>query len=313
VNASVLVDAPGARPHHRQGDTRPAGYGALSFRFGVHCPDPTLRRQLEAVLWPLRRAEPPAHWYSMTGDPGRIEVRLDGVRVARSRDATNAAAWLLWHVNIASVEASPRYLALHAAGVVASGRGIVLPGPSGSGKTTLAAALVRRGMGYLSDEVVALEDIRHQVSLLSYPKALALDPASIAALWGPDAAVASDGIAVFEGEAKAHVVPDRIREGAVARSCPARMVVVPRFVPGARTQLVALDGADALVELATNAINLDRHGGAGLRRLAGLAERGACYRLDFSDLDDACRAVEAEVERLDAEPLPYEPLQGMTA
>jgi hypothetical protein len=53
--------------------------------------------------------------------------------------------------------------------------------------------------------------------------------------------------------------------------------------------------------LVTNTVNLECHGSAGLRRLAMLAERGACYRLEFSDLDEACRLVMAEAARCWAE------------
>lgn len=67
-------------------------------------------------------------------------------------------------------------LCLHAA-VVASPRGLlVVPGASGLGKTTLAAALVRAGFGYVSDEVLALD--RRTGRATAFPRPLGLDAAA---------------------------------------------------------------------------------------------------------------------------------------
>jgi hypothetical protein len=46
---------------------------------------------------------------------------------------------------------------LHAAGVARDGCAMLIAGTSGSGKSTLAARLVRRGLQYLGDEVLALD------------------------------------------------------------------------------------------------------------------------------------------------------------
>ena len=48
-------------------------------------------------------------------------------------------------------------LALHAAGVVVGGAAAALVGSSGAGKSTLAAAVVRRGNSFLTDDVLAIE------------------------------------------------------------------------------------------------------------------------------------------------------------
>lgn len=50
---------------------------------------------------------------------------------------------------------------LHAAAVEWEGRAVVVPGASFSGKSTLAAALLRAGAGYLSDEYAVLDARGH--------------------------------------------------------------------------------------------------------------------------------------------------------
>jgi len=291
---ATLVDEVPGRSGIREMPVGPV-YAGLSFRFGVRCAHAELARHLEAVLAPLRSVGTADHWYSVDiTSQGRIEVRVDGVRVAGARDAGNAAAWLLWHVNRAVIDASPEYLQLHAASVSMGGRALVFPGSPGSGKTTLAAALVQRGLGYLTDELVALAD--DDLTIVPFPKSLAFDEGSIAALWGPAGPPGHAEVVGPElpGTEKVHVVPACIRAEANAGACPARMVVAPRYLRGASTRLARLDAADALMTLVTNTVNLECHGSAGLRRLAVLAERGSCYRLEFSDLDEACRLVMAE-------------------
>ncbi len=47
---------------------------------------------------------------------------------------------------------------LHAAGVAIDGRAVALVGPTGAGKTSLALQLVARGAGFLTDDVLALDE-----------------------------------------------------------------------------------------------------------------------------------------------------------
>lgn len=58
---------------------------------------------------------------------------------------------------------------LHASGVVIDQGAIAFLGPSGSGKTSLALALCRRGAGFLTDDVLALERVDGE--LLGHPGA----------------------------------------------------------------------------------------------------------------------------------------------
>ena len=293
-------------------------YEALEFSFAFTCHDPALGRMVASILEPLRSDKPPAHHYAVTpvadgGAPGGYELSLDGAPVASVAHAEAAAAWLLWHLNGATVRAGRRHVMVHAGAVSAGGIGIVLPAPMESGKTTLVAGLVQRGLAYLSDEVVAVR--RHDHLLVPFPKALAVKPGSEAVLFGarrlpsgarlpvgagapagegdaPAAAGSVPGVPVtVDGRRALHVVPDALRPGAVAQPCRARMVVVPHYDADGPTALVPITSGDALVALVVNAVNLDVHGAVGMHVLAETARRCLCFRLDMSDLEEACRLI----------------------
>ena len=69
-----------------------------------------------------------------------------------------------------------------------------MPAASGSGKSTLTAGLARAGLGYLSDELVALElDGAVPGRLLPYPKPITVKPGSFAVLADMDPGPFGDG------------------------------------------------------------------------------------------------------------------------
>jgi hypothetical protein len=76
---------------------------------------------------------------------------------------------------------------LHASAVVGSGKAIAMVGSPSAGKSTTAAALARRGLAVLSDDIVALEEVGHEFRVQpGYPR-LNLWPDSVQALYGsPD-------------------------------------------------------------------------------------------------------------------------------
>lgn len=265
---------------------RSPAFSGLSFRFAIRCTDFCAGHFLESILSPLRAPSEPEHWYSLVGLPdGRVDLLRDDTTIARLSDTRSAVAWLLWDLNRSVVESTSEHMLFHAGGVEARGRGVLLPAPAGSGKTTLVAALVRAGLGYLSDEVVALSTTDQE--LLPYPKAMAVKQGSFDALAYLEPFV-DPRFAGLSGD-QWHLLPAQVREGAVARACEPRFVVVPRYVPDVPATLTPMPAADAFLALVTSAVNLDRHGSRGARLLADLVEHCECYRLELSDLEDACR------------------------
>lgn len=99
---------------------------------------------------------------------GRFRVTADGMRVACDPVAGPAWRWQRYLLGqVLPFAAVLRGLeVLHASAVVGARGAIALTGPSGAGKTTLALELVKRGAGFLADDVVALDS-----SLTAHPAA----------------------------------------------------------------------------------------------------------------------------------------------
>jgi hypothetical protein len=243
---------------------------------------------VERLLASLQQPGVPTHCYSLeTTASGGIELSLNDTRIAQLARTSDAIDWLLWDINRAAAEASNEHLLFHAGGVQIGDTGMLFPAPSGSGKSTLVAGLVRAGLAYLSDELMALTS--PGVQLVPYPKPLSLKAGSFAVL--SDLRPASDAVSSgYVGEEWYLPVQD-IRHGTVGHRCEPRFVIVPRFTPDGVTALTPLPRTDAFLALATNSVNLDDHGAEGAQMLGDLVARCACFQLEMSDLGQACHLV----------------------
>ncbi len=266
---------------------------ALSFRFALRCDDRTLGRYLDGVLAGLRDGhvtDDVGHWYTLGSAPGGIDVWRDDEPVAHGLAPSDVAAWVVWDVNRSAAEASGEHLLFHAAALEVDGAGLLLPGVSGSGKSTLAAALAWSGFGYLSDELVALDLTTGM--FVPYPKPISLKAGSFDLLGqlGPGAAHGSAAAALW-GEREWQVAVGDRSGLPLGRPCPPRLVLAPRYRPGAPTVVRPMTETEAFFAVAAHAVNPALHGARGTVALAGLAATCLCASITFSDLDDACRAV----------------------
>ena len=285
------------------GDDRDWGHESpslrgLNFRFGVRTEDEVLGRRVDAVLAGLRDAGAVEHWYELTSSPptapsvpGTVDVTRDGETIALAQSPDDALGWLVWDVNRAAAEASGGHLLFHAGAVQLTdiggreGTGVLLPGASGSGKSTLSAGLVRAGLGYLSDELVALDLTSGQ--LLAYPKPITVKEGSFPALrdvGAPEGPARGDGASGQEW----HLAVGAGAVGRVGEPCVPGFVVVPRYAPGVPTRLEPLSETRAFLELALNAVNLIDHGDKATDAMGALVAGCECAVLTMSDLDEAC-------------------------
>ncbi len=173
---------------------------------------------------------------------GTWRLVADGAVAHRGIEPSVVAATVVWWLNTV-VAASAPHLLVHAA-VVGARSAVLLPGASGAGKSTLAAACIRAGLSYLSDEYAAFDPTTGTIA--AYPKPLDLGAAGLVA--------ASD-----------------LRAGAVVGRLAPGGIVFPRFAPGAPPSRTALTPGGTVLALAAHATNLVRTGGAALPWLAGLA------------------------------------------
>ena len=288
----------------------------LSYRFAVRSDDARLGSYAETLLAGLRGAGPVEHWYSLMRSGGSsgsarsggftVDVFIDGEPGVQGRRAADALAWVVWHANQAAADAGRDHLLFHAGGVCASngsgeGLGVLMPAGSGSGKSTLTAGLVRAGLPYLSDELIALELEPESMAtggrLLPYAKPITLKRGSFDVLrdveprgvgMGVDDGMSDDEW--WDGEEWLLPVGEEVGRPVAAPSVPG-VVVVPRYQAGATTGLTPLSETEAFVALAVNAVNFQQHGANGARALGDLVSRCVCVALTMSDLDEACALV----------------------
>jgi hypothetical protein len=284
---------------------------AISYRFAVCCDDASLGAYIDTLLASLRDPYDGAdgaggvdgvddadgvaapHRYTLTASSGRdgfVDVGRDGQLVEPGLAPGDAVGWLVWDINRLAAELSGQHLLFHAGGVEADGTGVLVPAASGSGKSTLTAGLARAGLGYLSDELVALE-LAGAVPgrLLPYPKPITVKPGSFAVLTSMDPGPLGDGWFGGGGE---WLVPVGESAGLrVGDPCTPGFVIVPRYDPTAETALTRLSETEAFFMLALHAVNLLPHGASGTEALGRLAAECECYALTLSDLDEACGLV----------------------
>jgi hypothetical protein len=179
---------------------------------------------------------------------------------------------------------------LHAGGVTVGERAILIPGASGAGKSTLTAALLRRGTGFLSDDMVFLGPVGPEVEALSFADQLDVTDTTAAMFTNLADLV---GAPLPPGRPKHHVrAEERFGSTRVDRARPA-VLLLPKIVEGARSSLRNADPLELLAALAPNVLlthpaRSQRH----LDTLATLVDTVPAYRLAVgSDLGAAAELV----------------------
>jgi hypothetical protein len=173
---------------------------------------------------------------------------------------------------------------LHAAAVVAGDGCILLPGESGSGKSTLAALLIRRGMRYISDELVCVEAGAQPRTRDHLSKALSIKPRSFEFFSGttPCASFAN------AGEERRYFDPEDLRAGSVAADpAPIVLIIFPRFVAGSALTLKPLTQGEVVLGLRGSTVKT----GVDLDCLLGLSQRATGYELRYGNTGEACDCV----------------------
>lgn len=264
------------------------GARGLGLCFAVETDSAELAAYLAPLLAPLATTEPADRRYRVERlSDGTWRALVDGTTLAQSADPGHVVATLLWDVNRTVVESSRHLVRLHAAAACEGDAAVVLPAAMESGKTTLVTALVRTGLRYLTDEVVAIDP--HDLRVQAYPKALSLDPGS----WPlfPDLEPVLPPEQQIFTVAQWQVPAATIHADATASSAAIAAVVFPRYEAGATSELTRLSRADALAELAACTFELRRDHARDLEVLGRIAVSVPCYRLRSGDLHDSSRLV----------------------
>jgi hypothetical protein len=168
---------------------------------------------------------------------------------------------------------------LHAAAVARDGRGLLLPGTSGSGKSTLTIALAVAGFDVLGDDLVFLCD----GEALAFPDDIDVT-ATTAALFPRLGALAGPA---EPGWPKRAVAPDDDLGAPVVSSCRPSVLVFPRVVGSASSELIPLAPPEALLRLAPDVLMTEPAAAqAHLGALGRLVRQCSCWQLQTGrDLD----------------------------
>jgi hypothetical protein len=234
-------------------------------------------RVADALHWwsePLRSREPAGATYDADALVDETTVRV-----------------LPAHVNRLAAR-SAALVTLHAAGVVAGDRAVVLPGVPDAGKSTLVTALVQQGLGYLSDEVVGLALAGGGVA--GYPKRISLELGSWALFPDLDGRASRATHPSFDPTRVRWYDARDLQPNALAwQGLPLDLglVVVPRYDPHEASSVTRLDPVEAMTMLLGNAFNLASLGAAALLRLRDVALAVPAYRLVHQDSQGAARTV----------------------
>ena len=176
---------------------------------------------------------------------------------------------------------------LHAAAVAADGRAWLVSGPSGSGKTSLGRALLRRGFGFLSDDLAPLSVDDRRIH--PFPRRLGIELGSLSG--------DQTGLGIRLGD-KRFVGADELDIAVVDEALP----------PGAVVLMNPYDiGDDAPVRMTLGLAGDPAALEARLQAVPGIRvhRRAATNGLQVLDLEltgsDAIGAAEAEVDRADAD------------
>ena len=90
-----------------------------------------------------------------------------------------------------------------------------------------------------------------------------------------------------EGTRTRYVAPPAESVARAADTVRAAWVVVPKYVPDAKTVFETVTHARMLAHLADSSYNYNALGPAGFNALARLADGSTCHKLTYSSLDEA--------------------------
>jgi hypothetical protein len=187
-------------------------------------------------------------------------------RLARTPDEDALVARFAHDVQFRVALHAPARLFVHAGAVAWEGRVIALPGRTWTGKSTLAAALLRAGAHYYSDEFLVLDEsgLAH-----AFPRPIHLRS--------------------LDGTTARHVRPDEL--GVVgATPLPLGLVVATAYRAGASWQPRSMTPGQTALVLLANAVVARTRPAHALRCIARAVDHGVTgLRGSRAEADDAAR------------------------
>ncbi len=219
-----------------------------------------------------------------------VRFSIDGQYPFALSPEEQALAVLEWGVNLAIAVRTSYYLLFHSAVVERNGHVILFPAWPGSGKTTLCTVLSHRGFRLFSDEFGLMNPNNDHFSPL--PRLMPLKNQSIQVIkdYLPEAALGKDIPNTKKGTV-AHVRPPLDSIVRSQETAKAKWIVFPKWVAGSALKLEPLADSEAFLLLASNSFNYEVLGQVGFEAVTRLIDGCQCYKLVYSDFDEAITAL----------------------
>lgn len=148
-------------------------YSLLGTPFDIQSESLTLSSEINRLLQPFAQSGvvDPANVFSVGGDGEDLDLYRNSRRLLTGAGVGVVVLRIIAEINRSAVEAVPHF-SVHASVVANDQRVLVTVAESGGGKSTLAAALLRQGFRYGSDEVLCMDP---EGRVIPYPKPITLN------------------------------------------------------------------------------------------------------------------------------------------
>jgi hypothetical protein len=188
------------------------------------------------------------------------------------------ASHLLFTICLLEILKRRGLYSLHAGGLSANGKCLLIPGTSGAGKSTLTVASLRANFDYMSDDMVFLIDRPEGFHVLAFPEEV--DVSDQTAGFFPELSFLS-GTPKRRGWRKRQIHPVQVYGAKVAPEAKAAAIVIPRIGQAENSAITRMDADEALLEMVPNVLLTEpRSCRAHLKVLRELVTSIPCYRLE---------------------------------
>lgn len=215
-------------------------------------------------------------------------IRVDRGPVAIAASRADARWLVVRRLVQASRPAKAAGSVLHGAAAALGARAVALVGESGAGKTTLLWHLLDRGLAFLADDVVAVDDAQGRtgpVALASRPKPLIR--ARFAELFSRLAEPPGDPGSPYRWPTALHRAPLRAKPRLEA-------LVFPRYAAGANLALERLQPLEVLLRLCRAGAMPDSDP-TGLRGFLAWLGRVPAWSVTYAEADRAAAVIAASL------------------
>ncbi len=264
----------------------------------IRCDDHALRQSLSQQLRHCQGGNALArttYRIDRSSADHRWQLLRDGWLLYRGSTSTEIVNRLVQDMTLMLITHCSHQLLFHAAGLAEGTNGLILCGKSGTGKSTLAAWLAAIGLDYLTDELVAVSFDSTAMRGLARPLVLKTGSAFVWRHWLGE--TVSPGMTHLPGGAT-WLDPEALRRGCVRGSAYPRLILFPRYAPGAPLESRPLSTAESTFHLMQHLINAENLPGCGFAAASHLARQTTAYDITYADVELAAEWIKQTASRM---------------